>query len=68
MMRMIRSSLSRKMQYKSLIHSPSIRSLRNYLSTSVLICLMNTLTGLNAEGGGLYIASSTKYKNLYRLS
>lgn len=50
MMRMIRSSLSRKMQYKSLIHSPSIRSLRNYLLTSVLICLMNTLTGLNAEG------------------
>lgn len=29
---------------------------------------MNTLTGLNAEGGGLYIASSTKYKSLYRLS
>ena len=68
MMRVIRSSLSRKMQYKSLIHSPSMRSLRNYLLTSVLICLMNTLTGLNAEAGGLYVASSAKYKDLYRLS
>ena len=52
---MLRSSLLGKVQHTSLIHSPFVRSLGNCLLTSVLMCLMNTLTGLNAEGGGLYV-------------
>lgn len=52
---MPRSSLSGKVQHTSVIYNPLVRSLRNSLLTSVLMCLMNTLPGLNVEGGGLYV-------------
>ena len=62
---MPRSSLSGKVQHTSMIYNPLVRSLRNSLLTSVLMCLMNTLPGLNVERGGLYVVQFSSVIKLY---